>query len=323
MNLDTAVERFLAQIGIKRSENTIKAYATDLAQFVAFAEQAGAHETQEVQERMTRAFLDSQMISRSTRARKLYALRAFFHYCRTQGWVDSDPSADLAEPIQRRLLPKALTEKEMDQLLELQPSHEPIHLRDRALLELLYATGMRASELVSIDLSVIDFEQGAVRIRGKGGKERMAIFGRAAHEAMVRYLQMGRPNLINESKPNHALFLNHRGGRLTVRSLHRIVKGYGLTIGRDISPHTLRHSFATHLLARGAELRSVQELLGHSRLQTTQIYTHLTVERLRDALESAHPRALEEDDGLEKHNGARRASGGQSRSRRRRAGNDG
>ncbi|MEN3001888.1 MAG: site-specific tyrosine recombinase/integron integrase [Armatimonadota bacterium] len=298
MHLDEAVERFLNHLGATRSPNTVKAYGTDLAQFVEYALSTGVSEVETVSERLVRAWLDSQRaVQRSTRARKLYALRRFFRFCRAMGWLQPEPVANIAEPATPRRLPRFLTRAQAAQLVE-QPLHGPDILarRDRAMLELLYATGLRVSELVSLDVNAIDFEQGAIRVRGKGGRERIVLFGRAAHEALSDYLQHVRPRLMNPQRPTRALFLNYQGGRLTVRSVHRLLKRYGRALGLEVSPHMLRHTFATHLLEGGADLRTVQELLGHQRLQTTQVYTHLTLDRLRKTVERALPTTLDEED---------------------------
>lgn len=298
MHLDEAVERFLAHLSATRAAHTVKAYGTDLAQFVAYALDAGITQVQHLNERLVRSWLDScRAVSRRTRERKLHCLRTFFKYCRVVGWLDHDPSANIALPMQKRPLPRFLTQPQAEQLVQApEPDYDPLRLRDRAILEMLYATGVRISELVGLDIDALDFEQSAARVRGKGGRTRIVLFGQAAHEALVEYLQRARPQLINPHKPTRALFLNAQGGRLTVRSMHRLVKRYGQQIGVDISPHALRHSFATHLLEGGADLRTVQELLGHQRLSTTQVYTHLTLDRLRQTVNRALPSlTLEED----------------------------
>ncbi|MFN7017875.1 MAG: tyrosine recombinase XerC [Fimbriimonadales bacterium] len=298
MHLDEAVERFLTHLGATRSPHTVKAYGTDLAQFVEYALGAGIEQVAHLNERLVRSWIDShRAASRRTRERKLYCLRAFFKFCRAMGWLERDPSTEIALPIQKRPLPKFLTAAQAEQLVQ-QPDLEddPLRVRDRAILELLYATGLRVSELASLDVNALDLGQSAARVRGKGGRMRVVLFGQAAHEALIEYLQHARPKLLNPNHPTRALFLNARGDRLTVRSLHRLVKRYGKQIGVDISPHTLRHSFATHMLDGGADLRTVQELLGHSRLTTTQIYTHLTLDRLRQAVNRALPSLSLEDE---------------------------
>ncbi|MFQ3611335.1 MAG: site-specific tyrosine recombinase/integron integrase [Fimbriimonadales bacterium] len=298
MHLDEAVERFLNHLRVRRSEQTVKAYGTDLAQFVEYAVSTGAETLETVSERLVRSWIDSyRSAERTTRMRKLYALRSFFRYCRAMGWVSRDPCAGIALPTSHRNLPVFLSRTEMHLLLD-QPtaeSDDALHLRDGAILELLYATGLRVSELARLDVNDVDFEQRAIRVLGKGKKERIVLFGTPAHEALSQYLQSVRPQLINPTKPTRALFLNAQGGRLTPRSIHRLVKRYGTLIGGDISPHTLRHSFATHMLEGGADLRTVQELLGHARLSTTQVYTHTTLDRLRQTLNKALP-SLPEDE---------------------------
>ncbi|MCS6918812.1 MAG: tyrosine recombinase XerC [Fimbriimonadales bacterium] len=299
MHLDEAVERFLTHLSATRSPHTVKAYGTDLAQLVGYAIGAGLEQVEHLNTRLVRSWLDShRAASRRTRERKLYCLRAFFKFCRAMGWLTHDPSAEIALPIQKRPLPKFLTPAQAEQLVaQPEPEYDPLRLRDRAVLELLYATGLRISELASLDVNALDLEQSAAQVRGKGGKPRVVLFGQAAHEALLEYLQRARPLLLNPDKPTRALFLNARGGRLTVRSMHRLVQRYGKQIGVKISPHTLRHSFATHMLDGGADLRAVQELLGHSRLTTTQIYTHLTLDRLRQTVNRALPSlSMEEEE---------------------------
>ncbi|MGQ9658392.1 MAG: tyrosine recombinase XerC [Fimbriimonadales bacterium] len=298
MHLDEAVERFLSHLSATRAAHTVKAYGTDLAQFVAYALDAGITQVEHLNERLVRSWLDSHCaVSRRTRERKLHCLRTFFKYCRGVGWLDHDPSANIALPMQKRPLPRFLTPAQAEQLMQApEPDYNPLRLRDRAILEMLYAMGVRISELVGLDIDAIDFEQSAARVCGKGGRTRIVLFGQAAHEALVEYLQRARPQLINPHKPTRALFLNAQGGRLSVRSVHRLVKRYGQQVGVDISPHALRHSFATHMLDGGADLRTVQELLGHQRLSTTQIYTHLTLDRLRQTVNRALPSLTLEDD---------------------------
>ncbi|GIV08384.1 MAG: tyrosine recombinase XerC [Fimbriimonadales bacterium] len=298
MHLDEAVERFLTHLSATRSPHTVKAYGTDLAQLVEYALGAGLEQVEHLNMRLVRSWLNSyRAASRRTRERKLYCLRAFFKFCRAMGWLTHDPSVEIALPIQKRPLPKVLTPSQAEQLVQQpEPEYDPLRLRDRAILELLYATGLRVSELAHLDVNTLDLEQSAARVWGKGGKPRVVLFGQAAHEALVEYLQHARPQLLNPEKPTRALFLNAQGGRLTVRSIHRLTQRYGKQIGVKISPHTLRHSFATHMLDGGADLRTVQELLGHSRLTTTQIYTHLTLDRLRQTVNRALPSLSLEDD---------------------------
>jgi site-specific recombinase XerD len=296
--LDIAIERFLNHLQTVRADNTVKAYATDLAQFVDYAQVNGACTPQEVNDKLVRQFCKQFAVNApSTRARKLAALKSFFGHLQALGILKSNPCVDIVGPSKRNLLPKALEKREAEALMEIPASDTPLQKRDRALLELLYATGIRVGEVVSIDLKDITFETKTILVRGKGGKERLVVFGKAAYEALSNYLGGARSELANDKNRISALFLNSNGGRLTVRSVHRMVTTYGLQLGDTIhiTPHTLRHSFATHLLNGGADLRSVQELLGHSSISTTQVYTHLTLDRLKDAYDKAHPRALEED----------------------------
>ncbi|GMV37010.1 MAG: tyrosine recombinase XerD [Fimbriimonadales bacterium] len=293
--MDEAIERFLGHLATSRAAHTVKAYATDLAQFAEVCEQAGVGSPAEVQPEHVRRFLRAFAHAKaSTPARKLYAVRSFYRFLRSRGVVERDPTLEVEAPIRRERLPKALTAKQAAQLVEEPQGTEPAALRDRAALELLYGAGLRVAELCNLDLTDLDITGGTCRVLGKGSKERVAVFGRAAAEALAEYVTHGRPRLLAK-REEPALFLNAKGGRLTVRSVHRLVRRAAERAGLRASPHTLRHSFATHLLDGGADLRSVQELLGHARIQTTQVYTHLSIERLRKAYELAHPRAEEEE----------------------------
>ncbi len=293
--MDEAIERFLGHLATSRAAHTVKAYATDLAQFAEVCEQAGVRSPDGVRPEHVRRFLRAFSQARaSTPARKLYAVRSFYRFLRSRGIVERDPTLEVEAPIRRERLPKALTARQAAQLVESVRGREPIALRDRAALELLYGAGLRVQELCSLNLLDLDISAGSCRVLGKGSKERVAVFGRAAAEALAEYLAAGRPKLLAR-RDEQALFLNAKGGRLTVRSVHRLVSRAAEQAGLRAGPHTLRHSFATHLLDGGADLRSVQELLGHARIQTTQVYTHLSIERLRKAYEQAHPRAEEEE----------------------------
>jgi integrase/recombinase XerC len=235
------------------------------------------------------AWLTSQGFATSTVARRLASLRSYFRYLRRHGLVGSDPSVGLRNPKQARRLPRLLRIDEVIRLLDAVPTDTPPGVRDRAMLETLYGGGLRVSELVGLNLDDLDREQGLVRVRGKGRRERLSPVGPMALEWIGAWLPLRRPKLVHEK----ALFLNQRGTRLTARSVGRLLEGHLLRGGlvNSASPHTLRHSFATHLLDRGADLRSVQELLGHRNLTTTQIYTHVTQERLLATYHGAHPRA--------------------------------
>jgi integrase/recombinase XerC len=277
------------------SPHTLRAYRGDLEGFCAFLEQRGIAEAAEVSPRTLRAWLaslDERGLAKSTLQRKLSAARSFFQHLLKQGRIDAHPAAGLRQRRGERKLPAALSVEELEQLLEAPDANDPAGRRDRAILELVYSAGTRAAETVGLDRNDLDLARGLVRLFGKGKKERMGALGPQAVAALQAYLaDEKRPKPTPRAK--QAVFLNARGGRLTTRSLGRILERHLRQAGlvRHASPHTLRHSFATHLLDRGADLRSVQELLGHAHLTTTQIYTHVSIERLRETYEKAHPRA--------------------------------
>jgi integrase/recombinase XerD len=230
----------------------------------------------------------------ATLARKLACMRSFYRYLRREGTLAHDPTAELRGPRKRARLPRALSRDEVARLLREPRGTEPAALRDRALLELMYASGLRVSEAAGLELADIDLEERVLRARGKGSKERLVPIGRQAVAALRAYCSRGRPILLDAEAGASVLFLNHRGSPLTRQGLYKIIQGHARRAGleRKMSPHTLRHTFATHLLAGGCDLRSLQEMLGHADLATTQVYTHLSAERLKDAYFSAHPRAL-------------------------------
>lgn len=238
-------------------------------------------------------------LSRATMARRLAAWRTFYRFLCREGYIMGNPVHRLPLPKQGRKLPGFLYLDEVRLLIGAPQTDNPLGIRDRALLELLYATGIRVGELVGLDVDDVDFRSEVIMVSGKGNKERLAPFGSYAAGALKNYLQESRPKLLpclgNKAGQDKqkALFLNFRGGRLTSRGIRGIISKYiqKLHMEKGVSPHTLRHSFATHLLDNGADLRAVQELLGHARLSTTQIYTHVTKERLRAEYNKAHPRA--------------------------------
>jgi integrase/recombinase XerC len=233
--------------------------------------------------------------SKATIARKLAALRSFFKFLIRRQIVEASPVASVKTPKQEKRLPRFLDEREVTKLLDAPGEDDAFPRRDKALLETLYSTGLRVSELVGLDVEDVDLRSGLVRARGKGKKERLVPIGSVAVQALQHYLEEERPRLLRplDGTPTHALFLNRDGTRLSARSVRRVLTRYISRTGLPTrtSPHTLRHTFATHLLDRGADLRSVQELLGHESLATTQIYTHVTTERLREGYLQAHPRA--------------------------------
>jgi integrase/recombinase XerD len=230
--------------------------------------------------------------SPATLQRKSASLRSFYRHLRREGLMERDPTADLRSPRRSQRLPHVLTRDEVNRLLSAPSGTRPAALRDRALLELMYACGLRASEVIDLQLGDLDLKAGVLRARGKGSKERIVPMGRAAVGALNAYLTRGRSSLVGTRQEPH-LFVNQRGAGLTRQGLDQIVQGHAARVGLDgkMSPHTLRHTFATHLLAGGCDLRALQEMLGHADIATTQVYTHLSSERLRDVYFATHPRA--------------------------------
>ncbi len=290
---------FLAYLELERglSRNTLEAYRSDLLQFGEFLDRRGLAPAAVVHGEVA-SFLSELDVAPSTLSRKVACLRSFYRYLRREGAIEHDPTADLRGPRKPQRLPRVLTREQVARLLEQPRGTEPLALRDRALLELMYACGLRASEAIGLELSDVDLEEGLLCARGKGSKERIVPIGRQAVTAVRAYVHGGRPSLIAAGSRSTAavqarLFLNSRGGGLTRQGLYKIIQGHARRAGLEerMSPHTLRHSFATHLLAGGCDLRSLQEMLGHADLATTQVYTHLSSERLKQAYFSAHPRA--------------------------------
>jgi integrase/recombinase XerC len=238
-------------------------------------------------------FLGTQNYSKSTIARKLATLRSFYKFCLRRGYIKSHPLAAIRTPKQEKRLPKFLELEQINRLLSTPDDGTLLGARDRAMLEVLFSTGVRVSELVDLDFAEVDFQTQVIRVRGKGKKQRTTPIGPTAIAAINKYLELRRMDPRAGSFDQQALFVNKHGQRLSTRSVRRKLDKYLTEAGLDpsISPHTLRHSFATHMLANGADLRSVQELLGHQSLSTTQIYTHLTTPRLKEAYDNAHPRS--------------------------------
>jgi integrase/recombinase XerD len=292
---------FLAYLEFERglSRNTLDAYRTDLFQFGRFLEErrvsaleARPSDVADFLESLARGGDGRAPASPATIHRKSACLRSFYRHLRRDGLLDTDPTASLSTPRRSRKLPQVLTRGEIEKLLSQPRGVEPAALRDRALLEVMYACGLRASEAIGLQLLDVDAEEGVLRARGKGSKERIVPIGQAALKALRMYLERGRPALVKGAPEPH-LFVNFRGGQLTRQGLYKIVRRHAATAGLAdrMSPHTLRHTFATHLLAGGCDLRSVQEMLGHADVSTTQLYTHLSSERLKDVYFRAHPRA--------------------------------
>lgn len=300
------------------SDHTVRAYESDLTQLITFtAKQAGRKRYELTPDDLTqlgiRAFLgdlQKRGISKASAARKLAAIRTFARYLRREGVIDDDPSTLVGTPKREQRLPAHLGEAEMTRLLEMPDASEPLGRRDRAILELFYASGLRLSELVGLDIEDVNLAGRIVRVLGKGGKERLVPFNRSTEAALRAWLKdweaigssaqdeakrtspFARP-VVKRKKVRVPVFLNYAGGRLSTRSVDRLVRKYvsACSTRFGISPHALRHSFATHLLQRGADLRAIQELLGHSRLSTTQRYTHVNATQMMDAYKKAHPKA--------------------------------
>jgi site-specific recombinase XerD len=295
------VEGFVASL-TGSSPHTRKAYESDLRQFVTWAERGGAAAPEAVDHLVLRrnlAYLTTRGMARTTIARKAAALRAFFGWLRRRGVVATDPTRNLRAPKGDRRLPKVPKSAEVAILLDDAPVPPEdgdgvalaVFLRDAAILEMLYGAGLRISELCGLGPSDVDLRGGLVTVLGKRSKIRRVPLGEVAIAAIRTYLASGRTILTGPASPADALFLNRRGHRLTPRDARRITERRLLADGRAISPHTLRHAYATHLLEGGADLRAVQELLGHADVATTQLYTHLTKDRLRAVYDATHPRA--------------------------------
>lgn len=296
MKFTRELESFIAHLKHERnaSPHTIDGYRRDLLQLGQYLEEKGVG-IKGVDNISLRGFLTvlyERGEKKSTVGRKLAAIRSFFQYCVRKGWMEDNPARVVSTPKQDKPVPSFLSEEEMEEFLDLPRTNKPLDLRDVALLELLYATGIRVSELVGINLDDLKFTERLVRIRGKGKKERLVPFGRKAEERLRVYLHV-RSKINKGQIEENPLFLNYRGKKLSSRSVERIVDKYILrsAVSRKISPHSLRHSFASHLLSRGADLRVIQELLGHESLATTQKYTHLDIKRLLEVYRKSHPRS--------------------------------
>jgi integrase/recombinase XerD len=290
---------YLAYLELERglSRNTLEAYRSDLQQYGSFLDRAGLAPLA-VTTGDLRAFVseiqsgNGGRVAPATVQRKVACLRSFYRHLRREQILDHDPTADLRGPRLGARLPKVLSRDEVRALLRQPRGTSPAALRDRALLETMYACGLRASEAIALERSQVDLDAGIVRTRGKGSKERIVPIGSVALRALREYLDKGRPRLVG-LREEPRVFVNVRGEALSRQGLYKIIQRYARAAGleRKMSPHTLRHTFATHLLAGGCDLRSLQEMLGHADIGTTQIYTHLSPDRLREVYFEAHPRA--------------------------------
>jgi integrase/recombinase XerD len=299
MEISAAVSAFLTHVKVEKglSSNTVSAYKRDLVKFDAFARKRKLSLEAISRDDLVDflAGLYRQKLESRTVARQLVTLRNFFRFAQIQEVISADPSVNLESPKIRRTLPGYLRLEEVERLLAQPNEKTPLGLRDRAMLEVLYSTGLRVSELIGLGVSNVDGKVGCVRCIGKGDKERIVPVGRKALGMVDKYLRDARPQLCGKDKSsgNAALFVNRRGGPLSRVGVWKILSAYGRRAGlrMPIKPHMLRHSFATHLLERGADLRSVQLMLGHADISTTQIYTHVVEERLKQIYKAHHPRA--------------------------------
>jgi integrase/recombinase XerD len=290
---------YLAYLELERglSRNTLEAYRSDLQQYGAFLDRAGL-DPLAVTPADLRAFASEIQSANGTTAapatvqRKVACLRSFYRHLRREQILEQDPTAELRGPRLGARLPKVLSRDEVQALLRQPKGTSPVALRDRALLETMYACGLRASEAITLERSQVDLDAGIVRTRGKGSKERIVPIGSVALRSLRQYLDKGRPRLVG-LRDEPRVFVNVRGQALSRQGLYKVIQRHARAAGleRKMSPHTLRHTFATHLLAGGCDLRSLQEMLGHADIGTTQIYTHLSPERLREVYFEAHPRA--------------------------------
>ena len=291
---------FLAYLEFERglSRNTLAAYRTDLLQYGTFlaerevaAEDSTGADVGDFLADLARGN-GRPPCGAATLNRKTACLRSFYRHLRRAELIDADPTANIRPPKKGRTLPKVLSHGEVTRLLESVNGNSPADLRDRAILEVMYGCGLRASETIGLEVGSVDLRRDFVRAFGKGSKERIVPLGREAATAVRRYLRSGRGELAGDGD-ERALFLNQRGGALSRQGLYKVIQGRAKAVGLGdrMSPHTLRHSFATHLLSGGCDLRSVQEMLGHADVATTQIYTHLSGERIKDVYFEAHPRA--------------------------------
>ncbi len=303
------IDRYLEYLTDERvaSEHTIRAYGGDLSRFLDFLaehfldrpkEQVSPTDVDTLAVRSFIAFLSRAGVSRPSQARALSSVRGLFRYACREGTIDSNPASLVKSPKQPKTIPRHLRPGEIEALLDAAGGDEPLQRRDRAVLELLYASGLRVSELARLDWDDLDLAGRTLRVLGKGGKERMVPFGRPAAEALGNWQALWRQVRKLDGSDSEPVFLNYRGGRLSGRSIRRILDRYvqDASLAAGVHPHTIRHTFATHLLESGADLRTIQELLGHSSLSTTQRYTHVEIDRLLQVYRRSHPRARSESE---------------------------
>lgn len=295
--MDNYVEDYIHYLAVERglSTNTLAAYERDLGDWLDYLEDQGIDSLLDVDYRLLISYMHfkrTKGFKTATVARHLSSIRSFFSYLHQENIIQADPAQLLETPKPDRRLPKVISLEEVERLLAAPDTSNSFGIRDKAMLELLYATGIRVSELISLNVADFNIHSSFVRCFGKGAKERIVPVGNYARIALEKYLLHIRPVIVKELQ-EHALFVNHSGMRLTRQGFWKIIKKYARVAGirTPLSPHTLRHSFATHLLENGADLRSVQEMLGHADIGTTQIYTHVTKTHLQKTYQNSHPRA--------------------------------
>lgn len=302
MRIDSALDSFMRYLSAERgySEHTIKAYSSDLRELSSFAERRNVSEVTGITLDFLRDWLYESAqagLSKTTLARRTASVRSFTNWLRRQGEVETDAGARLKSPKADQSLPRVITQPQLQDVFELLSRNaaegEPVSVRDLAIIELLYASGLRVSELVGLNLGDVDLDRLTVRVMGKGSKERVVPFGTPAATALSDYLVRGRSVLVEGKAPTQAFFVGARGGKLSTRAVYGLVASLLEPLGGSgpAGPHALRHTAATHLLDGGADLRIVQEMLGHASMGTTQIYTHVSMERLTSSYRQAHPRA--------------------------------
>ena len=292
-------KKYIEYLRVERNASpyTVRNYTASLMEFFHYVKEKGIVSLRDVTKQTLRDYLSYLMqkgFAKSSIARRLSAIRSFYRYLLREEMIPLNPAATTVSPRLDKRLPSFLTVEEAKRLIESPDLTTPQGLRDRALLEMLYASGLRISELVKMDMEQVNLHTNEIRVWGKGSKERVVLMGAPAASALTDYIERGRPALL-AGKKSHALFLNRYGGRLPARRVQKILDKYARTIDKKVHPHMLRHTFATHLLDGGADLKVVQELLGHADLSSTQIYTHVTQSRARRIYLSAHPLARKTD----------------------------
>ena len=295
--MESYVNEFINYLAVERglAQNTLESYGRDLRQFQTFLQNSQLDFLRNSNRDTILSYLNNLQVKGravSTISRNLAAIKSFYQYLVRERHLEKDPAVNLESPKLEKKLPKILSIAEVEELLKQPNSFQSTGLRDKAMLELLYATGIRVSELINLNISDVNLDMGYIKCYGKGAKERIVPLGSIAAKCVQEYISKGRPKLVRTYEES-SLFVNHHGNRLTRQGFWKIIKKYAFeaNITKDITPHTLRHSFATHLLENGADLRSVQEMLGHADISTTQIYTHVTKNHLKEVYDKTHPRA--------------------------------